>query len=193
MGFSSPSTARLSALLLTVVLLTLFYPAGRTTATTPPIGPHDLTAPLTLGASLLSAAATSIPEPTPIPTAIPATATPVPAPLPTYLTRGYAAHYGVGVMARVAANRGIAPQACMISYTEARDRDIGVLWLNVVSEIDGDSAWCLVIDMPQRAHYQNIRNRGIVIELDFETAKRLCNIQRVSQMPPRACPVAIYQ
>ncbi len=96
-------------------------------------------------------------------------------------------------MGRVADNRGIPRQNCMISYTEATDASLGNLWLLVVSDIDGDSAWCLVVDLPQRKHYAGIRSRGIVVELDLGSARRLCNISYAGQEPPRACPVTVYR
>lgn len=104
--------------------------------------------------------------------------------------QGYAAHYGVGVMDMVADNRGQPRYPCMISYTEADGTMIG-MHMNVVSMIDGDIMTCYIMDMPRPEHYARIKGKNIIIELDFESAKKLCNISSVGQEPPRTCPVQI--
>jgi hypothetical protein len=80
---------------------------------------------------------------------------------------GFAVRYGPGVMERVAANRGIAPQACMVAWTAATDADIGERSLIVHGP--GGAARCLVIDLPQAKDRPALQRRGILVELGYDS------------------------
>lgn len=149
---------------------------------------------LDVGGSAIQAAASEIraevvPAPSP-------TAEPVPEPALTLIGSGFAAHYGVGVMERVAQNRGYAPQTCQISYTYATMADMGS-WVYVESQIpfaDGaHGMWCQIMDMPQAHDFDSISGRGIIVELGWQATPYLCGLSSVGQEPPRACPVMVYR
>lgn len=114
-----------------------------------------------------------------------------------FVGEGYAAHYNYNTMDKVATNRGLPIQECMISYTEAYSGDLGD-WLYIESQLqfsDGvHGMWCQITDMPQEIHRGNIRSRGIIVELRFEVATPyLCGLSYPLQEPPRACPVFVYR
>lgn len=98
---------------------------------------------------------------------------------------GYAPHYSPGVMERVSRNRGLPIVNCMVSSPYQK---IGT-WLRVTSLIDGDSLDCRVTDVSApKDRPRHIASRWAV-ELDWNSAKILCNINKVGQEPPRKCPV----
>lgn len=95
-----------------------------------------------------------------------------------------AAHYAPGVMERVSRVRGLPQAGCMIaSPTEP----IGT-WVRVRGLRTGATRLCRVTDTsaPQD-RLRHIRKRQI--ELDWPSARAICNIRRVGQEPPWRCPV----
>lgn len=101
--------------------------------------------------------------------------------------RGFAAHYRPGLMERVARRRGLPKTECMIA---SPFYELGS-WVQVRSEKYDQVLRCRVTDVPQPRHRALLKKRTIVVELDFASAKTLCNIKRVGQEPPRACPVVL--
>lgn len=99
---------------------------------------------------------------------------------------GYAAHYSPGLMERVAQKRGIDPHTCMIAF----DGKIGT---HVLVKSEHGTAWCTTVDVVHPHDRAALRRRRIIVELDFGTAQRLCNITRVRERPPRECPVTIWR
>lgn len=102
---------------------------------------------------------------------------------------GFAAHYHAGVMDTVAQNRGMSIEDCMIAATY---EELGT-WMMVHSDIDGDELTCRVTDYPAPQDRQRIIDKGIIIELDLESAKKLCNIKRYGQTMPKECPVTVWR
>lgn len=99
-----------------------------------------------------------------------------------------AAHYGKTVMLTVAGNRGITPSDCMFASPY---RALGS-WAYIESGVNGKVELCQVLDVPRPEHWEWITKRGIVAELDYYSAVRLCEISSVGSRPPWECPVAIY-
>ncbi len=100
---------------------------------------------------------------------------------------GYAPHYGVGVMERVSRVRKLPIVPCMVSSPYQR---IGT-WVQVVSLIDGDTLTCRVTDVSADKDRPRHIASHWAVELDFTSAKTLCNISRVGQEPARKCPVQV--
>lgn len=94
---------------------------------------------------------------------------------------GFAAYYSPGVMEMVARNRKLPAQQCMIASPL---ESIGT-WVTVSSAKGG--AECFVMDVAAARDRDNILRRGIVVELDWNTARRLCN----TRLSPRECPVRV--
>ena len=101
--------------------------------------------------------------------------------------RGFAAHYRPGLMERVAQRRNMPQTPCMVATPYFK---LGS-WVRVQSRKNGRTLRCRVTDVPQPHHVSTLRKRNIVVELNFESARTLCNIQRSGQEPPRACPVIL--
>jgi hypothetical protein len=80
---------------------------------------------------------------------------------------GYAVRYSPGVMERVADNRGIPHQPCMVAWTAAQDSDIGERWLTVAGP--GGAARCLVVDLPHPRDRGALERRGILVELGYHS------------------------
>lgn len=97
---------------------------------------------------------------------------------------GVAARYSKGTMLRVARNRGIEPQYCMISSTY---EPIGT-WVTVTSKVTGATLDCLTIDVPQERHRASIISRGIIAEVSYSNALEICGSRRKA---PRDCPISI--
>ncbi len=100
---------------------------------------------------------------------------------------GFAAHYRPGLMDQVARRRGMPRVPCMIASPHYK---LGT-WVDVKSRKNGRVLRCRVTDVPQPYHRARLRQRNIVVELDFKSATVLCNIRRPNQEPPRNCPVVI--
>lgn len=104
---------------------------------------------------------------------------------------GYAAHYSPGLMQKVAKNRGIEPQDCMLS-TDLFPLETQVY---VESKIDGVDVvlTCLVVDhSAPRDKARHLKNK-LYAELDFGSARKVCNISKVSEKPWRQCPINIWK
>lgn len=114
---------------------------------------------------------------------------PLPLDVPAYGNqhRGFAAHYRPGLMERVAQRRSMPQTACMVATPHFA---LGS-WVRVQSRKNGRSLRCRVTDVPQPRHLPLLRKRNIVVELNFASARILCNIRRSGQEPPRACPVIV--
>ena len=100
---------------------------------------------------------------------------------------GFAAHYRPGLMERVSRARGLEIVACMVASPYHR---IGA-WLTVHSPKRKQTLHCRVTDVPKARHRPALIRRGIVVELDFDSAKILCGIRRPREAPPRACRVVV--
>jgi|SRR5215470_387297 len=100
---------------------------------------------------------------------------------------GYAVRYSENLMERVAAARGIASQPCMVAYTNARDADVGRLWLQVVGP--AGNARCLVVDMPRSRDRPGLVKRRVIVELDHTSGARVCG--RGWRGRAAECPVRI--
>lgn len=100
---------------------------------------------------------------------------------------GYAPHYGIGVMERVSRVRKLPVVPCMVSSPYQK---IGT-WVQVISLIDGDTLECRVTDVSaDKDRPRHIKSHWAV-ELDFNSAKVLCNISKVGEQPARKCPVKV--
>ncbi len=102
--------------------------------------------------------------------------------LATPVRTGFAARYRAGMMEEVSRNRGLPIVRCMVASPY---HPIGA-WVTVSSQYG--SRRCRVTDVPQPKHRPSIIRRGIVIELDHNSARHLCNSVR---NPPRLCPVTV--
>jgi hypothetical protein len=87
---------------------------------------------------------------------------------------GFAVRYAPGVMQKVALNRRIAPQSCMVAWTHARARDMGETWLDVEGIETGKRLRCLVVDLPHPKDRPNLIRRGIMVELDYRSSLQIC-------------------
>lgn len=97
---------------------------------------------------------------------------------------GFGAHYSPGVMERVSKNRRMEVVGCMIVSPWHNLGD----WLVLTSPIDNDSLLCRVTDVAHPRDAERLLAKRW-FELDWESAKVLCNISRVGQEPPRDCPL----
>lgn len=106
---------------------------------------------------------------------------------PSSIRDGYAAHYRPGLMTQVAQNRGMPVVDCMVASPFL---PLGT-WVIVESQKYGVRKVCRVTDVAHPRDRDNIIRRGIVIELDFQSATQVCRISFYGQEPPRACPVRV--
>ena len=104
--------------------------------------------------------------------------------------RGFAAHYSNNVMEKVARNRGMQPTACDVAVTD--NHRIGS-WVTVTRTKTGRIERCRIVDVcnDSLGHCTALRRRGIVVELGFPAAQRLCNIKRAADRPPKDCRVSV--
>lgn len=87
-------------------------------------------------------------------------------------------------MERVATNRGIPHEDCMIAATFER---LGT-WVTVTSLLNNVSRSCLVVDVPRARDRAQIERKGIIAELSYEMAWEICQSVRRS---PQECPIRI--
>jgi hypothetical protein len=112
-------------------------------------------------------------------------------PLPSAQHRvGGAAHYAKNVMERVARHRGMTPGSCDVAVTNRFD--IGA-YVTITRLKTGHAERCRIVDVCNVAlgHCKALAKRGIVAELGWPAARRLCQIERAGQEPPRACQVRV--
>ena len=101
---------------------------------------------------------------------------------------GSAAHYKPGLMAEVARNRGMTPGSCDVAVTD--NHRIGA-WVTITRVKTGRSERCRITDVCAQRDCARLRAKGIIAELSFEAARRLCGITRYGQEPPSACKVRV--
>lgn len=100
-------------------------------------------------------------------------------------------------MERVARNRGIEPQPCMVAYTHAKDEDMGVRWLEVEGLATGVTRRCLVIDLPRPGRDKvSLIRRGVLVEIDANSSRAICGAAwrgKASECPVRvrAAPAVV--
>ena len=98
----------------------------------------------------------------------------------------YAAHYSPGLMEKVAARRKMQRVDCMISSPWHPLNT----WIRLESQKNGEVAYCRTTDVS--APVDKARHKRLqIIELDWVTAQRLCEVRRVAAQSPRNCPVRI--
>ena len=102
---------------------------------------------------------------------------------------GYAARYAPGVMAKVAKVRGIASADCMVALTSARTIT-GRQWIWVLGRRTQALRRCKVVDLPQDNDREVLKQRGIVVELDHDSARAICGSV---VDPPSQCPVRVWR
>ncbi len=99
--------------------------------------------------------------------------------------QGFAAHYRVGLMERVARKRGMPIVRCMIASSYyALDT-----WLWVTSEVTGETEHCRITDVTAPQHVATVRRRNIVIEFGASNIFDMCGFREVNAGPPSSCPV----
>ncbi len=123
---------------------------------------------------------TSTPTPTPTPTPT-STPTPTPTPAIVVIARGWAAHYSPRVMDRVLYNRTHPETGVPQLPPFDPDRYVGYVARPFCEEV-GQEVWLdfgegwvgpfLVADCAQAKDRDHILARGIVVELDYESAVR---------------------
>jgi hypothetical protein len=97
-----------------------------------------------------------------------------------------AAHYAPGVMERVAELRGMPLVDCMLSSPW---HELGE-WVRVESMVNDEVAICRATDVSApEDHARHLKRK--LVELDWPTAKRLCELSRLGEKPPDECPVLI--
>lgn len=101
--------------------------------------------------------------------------------------QGAAAHYDVGVMERVARNRGMSIEDCMVATP---DGPLGA-WVRVGSLVTNRWELCRITDMAAAPDRDRIVARGIVLEFSYNQIGSMCGLSYVGQEPPRACPVIV--
>jgi hypothetical protein len=80
---------------------------------------------------------------------------------------GYAVRYRPRKMDETANHRHIAPERHMVSYTYAKDRDMGKLRLHIKGP--GGEMDALVVDLPRPGKDKaNLVRRDVVVELAYE-------------------------
>ena len=80
---------------------------------------------------------------------------------------GFVVRYAPGRMGRTADIRGIARAPHMVSYTFARDRDMGKLRLRIKGP--GGEMDALVVDLPRPGKDKaNLVRRNVVVEIAYE-------------------------
>lgn len=102
--------------------------------------------------------------------------------------KGYAAHYPKNLMERVSKNRGLPVVSCMVAVTS--DHRIGA-WVTVTRVKTGHTERCRITDVCRPRDCPALARRGIVAELSWPAASRLCQLRYVNQEPPRACVVSV--
>lgn len=102
-------------------------------------------------------------------------------------TDGFAAYYREGLMERVAENRGISPTPCMVASLGS------VIGDTLTVERGKTRLHCLVVDVAHPKDVASIRERGIVVELDFQSARKICRVTAKQPIAPRDCPVRIHK
>ena len=100
---------------------------------------------------------------------------------------GYAPHYGIGVMEIVARNRKLPIVPCMVSSPY---EEIGT-WVIVRSDKYNVTKICRVTDVSAPKDKARHRKLHWAVELDWKSAKELCNLRYVGQRSPKACPVIV--
>jgi hypothetical protein len=100
---------------------------------------------------------------------------------------GVAPHYGIGVMEKVSRKRKLPLVDCMVSSPTEK---IGT-WMLVTSRKNGHQRLCRVTDVSAPKDKARHIRTGRVIELDWLSAKDLCDLRSVGQEPPRKCPVIV--
>lgn len=87
------------------------------------------------------------------------------APTTAITTTGQVSYYAAGIMARVAANRGLSLEGYAGGVAMMRRGDLGrVVWLRPEAR-----SWVgpfLVVDCARRGHYAGLVKRGRVVEVD---------------------------
>lgn len=94
---------------------------------------------------------------------------------------GVAAMYAPGVMDRVADNRGLPRETCMVAMAQPIGTRVAVYG-------DVGAAECVVMDVPHPRDRSAIAARGIVVELDYRSSWRVC---RNPLLGPAQCPVVV--
>lgn len=100
---------------------------------------------------------------------------------------GYAPHYGIGTMERVAHNRELPIVNCMVSSPY---ETIGT-WVSVHSDKYNITKRCRVTDVSAPKDKARHIKKHWAVELDWKSAKELCNLRYVGEKPPKACPVTV--
>lgn len=100
---------------------------------------------------------------------------------------GYAAHYAPGLMERASRHRDLPLTDCMVASDLA---PIGS-WLRVVSQVTDEARVCRVTDVSHPRDRARHARQGLLIELDWPSAKAICGLRRVGERPWRACPVTV--
>lgn len=100
---------------------------------------------------------------------------------------GFAASYSTGTMERVARHRGIPAASCMVaSFRLPLER-----WVDVLGQRTGVRRTCKVVDVCRPGpDCRRIRQRRIVVELDWASNKAICG---ASKEPPSFCPVTVSE
>jgi hypothetical protein len=95
--------------------------------------------------------------------------------------QGFAAHYRAGLMEQVARRRGLPDRGCLVAspYEAIGSR------LQVASR--RGTLHCTVVDVCHPRHCAAIRRRGLVVELDAGSNRRLCPPNE----RPERCPVRV--
>lgn len=102
--------------------------------------------------------------------------------------KGCVAHYREGLMEKVARNRKMPIVDCMIASPVIK---LGT-WVKIQFLNTGDIKSCRVTDVAAPKDKANIMNRGIVAEVDFNTAKSQCGVKKAGDSPPWECQAIIY-
>ena len=101
---------------------------------------------------------------------------------------GSAAHYRPNLMEQVSRNRGLPVVDCMVAVTS--DHRIGA-WVTVTSHVTGYAERCRITDVCAPRDCGRIARRGIVAEIGWTAARRLCRVSRYGEQPPSRCPVTV--
>lgn len=103
---------------------------------------------------------------------------------------GYAAHYKKGLMEQVARNRGMTPGSCDVAVTN--NHTIGA-YVTITRIKTGHAERCRIVDVCNAGlgHCRALARRGIIVELGWPAARRLCGLDYPNQEPPRSCIVRV--
>lgn len=111
--------------------------------------------------------------------------------LPNYTPQktinGFAPHYGIGVMDIVARNRNLPIVNCMVSSPYEK---IGT-WVKVKSLKNNKELLCRVTDQSAPKDRKRHIRKKYIVELEWKSAKILCDLTYVGQEPPKKCPVEV--